>query len=85
MTDFLLLYTLPNDTYADYTHRRRRYIAIIDPHISNVADEHDFRNLVNNSLCCEIECLLAKALTVILISFFGIAIILYYAINGGIF
>ena len=81
------MYTLPNDTYGDYTHRRRRYTAIIDSHISNIvhADEHDFRNLINNSLCCEIECLLAKALTVILISFFGVAIILYYAINGGIF
>jgi hypothetical protein len=69
-----------NDIYSEDTYRRRRYTAIIDPHVSNIVDVHDFRNLVDDSL--EINGLIAKALTVIVLSFFSIAFILYYVSNG---
>lgn len=71
-----------NDIYSEDTYRRRRYTAIIDPHISNIVDVHDLRSLVDDSL--EIKGLLAKALTVIVLSFFGIAFISYYVLNGEI-
>ena len=77
--------SLSNDIFPDDTHRRRRYITILDPHISNIVNTYDFGSIVDDSLRHEIEGLIAKALVVIVLSFFGVVFLVYYVISGGVF